>query len=278
MTSYETRIRESRSDFSPSFIRLADFVLDSYRHAAFLTATELAHHLDIDPATVVRFSQLLGYRGYPEFQREIREKVKKDLLIERKVEPGTLSEAAENAFKEIVRHVEFAGRSLTIKAAEELISALDEAQRVVVLAEGLARPSARCLTSLLEAVGYTVHFAGGSPPELARAVAGAHQRDLVIALEIAPETPYIAHALSQMKASGAETAAISVTPSSQTAHHAGLALTTSVNPEPGMGQIVLDCMIFTLIQMLTFARPGRYEKTQDQVKAITQTLIDGHLE
>ena len=124
MTSYETRIREARSNFSPSFMLLADFMLDSYRQAAFLTATELAHLLDIDPATVVRFSQLLGYRGYPELQREIREKVKKELLIERKVEPGTSTEAAESALQEVVRSLEFTRRAFPIEAAERLITAL----------------------------------------------------------------------------------------------------------------------------------------------------------
>ena len=278
MASYETRIREARAKFSPSFIRLADFMLDSYRQAAFLTATELAHLLDIDPATVVRFSQLLGYRGYPEFQREIREKVKKDLLIERKIEPGTSAEAAENALREIVRNLEFARRTFPVEAAEELITALDEAERVIVLAEGLAISSARCLASWLEAVGYTIHLAGGSPPELARAVAGAHKSDLAIAIEISEETPFIAHALSKIKGTGARTAALFVTPSSEIAHHADLVLTASVNPKPGIGQILLDGMVYTLIQMLMHARPGRFEKTYDRVRAITQTMIDGNLE
>lgn len=278
MTSYETRIREARSDFSPSFILLADFMLDSYRQAAFLTATELAHLLDLDPATVVRFSQLLGYRGYPDFQREIREKVKKDLLIDRKVEPGTSAEAAENALREIVHNLEFTQRTFPIEAAEELITTLDEAERVIILAEGLAISSARCLASWLEAVGYTIHLAGGSPPALARAVAGAHKNDLAIAVEITQETPFIAHALSTIKGSGARTAAIFVTPSSELSYHADLVLTASINPTPGIGQILLDAMVYTLIQMLIHARPGRFEKTYDRVRAITQSMIDGNTE
>lgn len=278
MTSYETRIHEARPNFSPSFIRLADFMLDSYRQAAFLTATELGHLLDLDPATVVRFSQLLGYRGYPEFQREIREKVKKDLLMDRKVEPGTSAEAAENALKEIVRNLEFSQRTFPIEAAEELIAALDEAERVIVLAEGLAISSARCLASWLEAVGYTIHLAGGSPPALARAVAGAHKSDLAVAIEITQETPFIAHALSTIKRTGARTAAIFVTPSSELTHHADLVLTASINPTPGIGQILLDAMVYTLIQMLMHARPGRFEKTYERVRAITQSMINGNPE
>jgi len=78
---YEDRIRRERPDMSKSFAKLADFLLNSYIEAAFMTASELAHALNLDAATVVRFSQFLGYTGFPELQREIRERVKGDLLI-----------------------------------------------------------------------------------------------------------------------------------------------------------------------------------------------------
>src|SRR3990172_9064640 len=79
--SYEERIRHERTEMSKSFARLADFLLDSYVEASFMTASELAHALNLDAATVVRFSQHLGYKGFPQLQREIRMKVKADLLI-----------------------------------------------------------------------------------------------------------------------------------------------------------------------------------------------------
>ena len=64
--SYQERIRLARPKMSKSFSRLADFLLDSYIEASFMTATELAHELELDAATVVRFSQHLGYSGFPE--------------------------------------------------------------------------------------------------------------------------------------------------------------------------------------------------------------------
>jgi DNA-binding MurR/RpiR family transcriptional regulator len=94
---YEDRIRRERPDMSKSFAKLADFLLNSYIEAAFMTASELAHALDLDAATVVRFSQFLGYSGFPELQREIRSRVKSDLLIRPKqaevadLSPGIVS-------------------------------------------------------------------------------------------------------------------------------------------------------------------------------------------
>ena len=58
-----------------------------------MTATELAHQVDVDAATVVRFAQRLGYGGFPDLQNEIKEKVKQDLLIrpEKATDPNSLS-------------------------------------------------------------------------------------------------------------------------------------------------------------------------------------------
>ncbi len=79
--TYEERIRRDRPTMSKSFAKLADFLLDSYIEASFMTASELAHALNLDAATVVRFSQHLGYKGYPELLREIRDKVRQNLLV-----------------------------------------------------------------------------------------------------------------------------------------------------------------------------------------------------
>lgn len=275
MTSYEARIRKARPGFSPSFNRLADFLLDSYAQAAFLTATELAHVLDIDPATVVRFCQHIGYRGYPEFQREIRKKVKKELLIEQKVKPGTAAEAAANALKEVVRSLELARRSFPLEAAEGLIVALDEAERVIIMAEGLATPPAHSLAAWLESVGYTIHRTGGSPPELARAIAGIRKGDLALAVEVVEETPYIAQALAEARVAGARTAALVVAPSSEAARHADLILTSHASPEPGVGQILLESMVHALVQMLIQSRPGRFENASERVRRLTQGMVSG---
>src|SRR5512133_146291 len=106
--TYEDRIRQERSNMSKSFAKLADFLLDSYVEAAFMTASELAHALNLDAATVVRFSQHLGYDGFPKLQREIRQRVKNDLLIR----PGqadvskSIPGLATNALRDISQALE----------------------------------------------------------------------------------------------------------------------------------------------------------------------------
>jgi DNA-binding MurR/RpiR family transcriptional regulator len=278
MTSYEDRIREARPSFSPSFLRLADFLLDAYTQSAFLTATELAHALDVDPATVVRFSQRLGYRGYPELQREIRKKVKSEIIVDQKAEASSASEAAANALGEVVQTLEILQRGFPHKVAEEFIYILDEVERVIVIAEGLATPPARCLAAWLEAAGYTIHMAGGSPTELARAIASVRRGDLALAVEVVEETKFVAHALAEARKAGGRTAALVAAPSSETARHADLILAANANPEPGIRQVLLDSMVYAIVRMLIHARPGRFEKAAERVRVLTQRLTGSKVE
>ena len=53
--------------------RLADYIVTNYDKAAFITAYVLGKTLDVSESTVVRFATELGYEGYPQMQRALRE-------------------------------------------------------------------------------------------------------------------------------------------------------------------------------------------------------------
>ncbi|MEJ2304957.1 MAG: hypothetical protein P8Y14_25835, partial [Anaerolineales bacterium] len=142
--TYEDRIRNERPNMSKSFARLADFLLDSYVRSAFMTASELAHELDLDAATVVRFAQHLGYKGFPQLQREIRERVMGDLLV--KPEQAKVAESVPgvvaNAMSELSFALEQTRISLDTDAVAQLVEKIGAARRIVILAENPAQAAA----------------------------------------------------------------------------------------------------------------------------------------
>src|SRR5438477_12498222 len=62
-------IRERFEEFSRSQKDVARYIVDHLEEAAFQTAEELARRADTSSSTVVRFSQALGFEGYPELQQ-----------------------------------------------------------------------------------------------------------------------------------------------------------------------------------------------------------------
>ena len=53
--------------------RIAAYILDHVMEACFLTSTELAMKLEISEASVIRFTRSLGFDGYMDFQKKLRE-------------------------------------------------------------------------------------------------------------------------------------------------------------------------------------------------------------
>jgi len=70
--SFKERVSQARAKgFTPSFNKVAEYIENNMLNAALSTASMLANKNGVDPATVVRMSQRLGYRGYPELRAEL---------------------------------------------------------------------------------------------------------------------------------------------------------------------------------------------------------------
>lgn len=69
---FRERVAEARAaGFTPSFNKVAEHIESNVLRAALSTASALARETGVDPATVVRMTQRLGYRGWPELREEL---------------------------------------------------------------------------------------------------------------------------------------------------------------------------------------------------------------
>ena len=66
-------IRASMDGFSKGQKRIADYILNNYDKAAFMTAARLGQTVQVSESTVVRFAAELGYSGYPAMQKALQE-------------------------------------------------------------------------------------------------------------------------------------------------------------------------------------------------------------
>src|ERR1700729_2329589 len=70
-------IRSRFEDFSRSQKDVAQYIVDHLDEAAFQTAEELARRASTSSSTVVRFSQALGFEGFPELQQAARDEYRR---------------------------------------------------------------------------------------------------------------------------------------------------------------------------------------------------------
>lgn len=73
------KIRNGATRLSRKQAAVAAFLAEEHQKAAFMTAAELARHLGVSEATVIRCAVALGYDGYPALRRHLHQIVQEDL-------------------------------------------------------------------------------------------------------------------------------------------------------------------------------------------------------
>jgi DNA-binding MurR/RpiR family transcriptional regulator len=274
MSSYEERIRKERPNMSKSFAKLADFLLDSYVEASFMTASELAHELNLDAATVVRFSQHLGYTGYPKLQREIRERVKSDLLIrpEQAKDPDSVPGIVANTMQELIHALEQIRISLDTDAVSRLVEMIGQARRIVLLCEAPAQPASYNLVYFLEQGGFSVYIARPGVVDLARTVHTASAQDLLLAIDVGGSSPSIARTLAESQTKGIPTAAIVGAASIPSARAADVVLEAEANPSLGVGIVAIEAIIYALVQTLRRRFADRFAGAEQSIAELSTRI------
>lgn len=73
------RLAKGAENYSAHQRALARYVRSHYQTVAFSTVSQLAREARVSEATIVRFARALGFKGYPDFQKEVRRLVRADL-------------------------------------------------------------------------------------------------------------------------------------------------------------------------------------------------------
>ena len=85
-TDLISKINEKYGKMSKGQKLLANYIIDNYDKAVFLTAAKLGDIIGISESTVVRFASYIGYSGYPEFQQALETMVRSKLNTTDRVE------------------------------------------------------------------------------------------------------------------------------------------------------------------------------------------------
>ena len=88
-------IQTNMSTFSKGQKRIADYILQNYDKAAFMTASKLGKLSGVSESTVVRFASELGYDGYPSMQRALQEMIRSRLTSTQRIQAGGQSCSAD---------------------------------------------------------------------------------------------------------------------------------------------------------------------------------------
>jgi DNA-binding MurR/RpiR family transcriptional regulator len=253
---FRERITRYYQSLSPSFRRLADFVLTSHQRVAFMSASRLARHLGVDVATVTRFSQQIGYDGYTQLIREIQEKVLEEMR-EARAPLTERIQAAESPFARRLWldwvNLEKTIQNIPLERAEGAIDAIRSARRVYMVSEATGAGLALAAASYLRMIKPDVLVLTQGPFDSALALKDLRPEDVVIGIGFTSYAYATTQALKLGRNVGAKTIGVISQPDCPIGSVAELLFSCSATeegylPSPTGVSTILFALFYGLIQ------------------------------
>ena len=270
LKSLSDYIQERFEDFSRSQKDVARYIVDHLDEAAFLTAEELARRASTSSSTVVRFSQSLGFEGYPELQQAAIEEYRTaGAAVSGSAAAGSLfsfdHSELEGSLSADYANLEETARKLTPEQVDASVSALAEAQRIVIVGIDQMAFFASYLRHTLSLLDIRAEIVASTGGESLQRLGRIDDETLVITLSAGRAHPLLLRAMKLALHRGARTLAISDATMSEVGEHAELTLYFSSN-SPSFTRS--NTALMALVQALAHGLYARDEAAhKDRIRA-----------
>jgi DNA-binding MurR/RpiR family transcriptional regulator len=98
-----TKLQENMSEFSKGQKLIANYIINHYGKAAYMTAAKLGEVVGVSESTVVRFAIELGYDGYPKLQKVLQELIKSKLTSVQRIEVSSNRISEGNILRSVLQ-------------------------------------------------------------------------------------------------------------------------------------------------------------------------------
>jgi DNA-binding MurR/RpiR family transcriptional regulator len=260
---------------------VAQYIVDHLDEAAFQTAEELARRANTSSSTVVRFSQALGFEGFPELQAAAREEYRRvhtQAIVGPPAKASGSSSANgsaplfsldQNEFETALAadhlNVEETARKVSRSAVDALIEAIVSAEKVLVAGTDQMAFFASYLRHLLMLLDLRVDVVASPSQEALSRLGRIDEQTLIIGLSAGRPHPLVVRAMKLARHRKARTAAITDATLSEVAKLAQIKLYYSSNSP---AYVRSHTALLSLIQALAY---GVYAKDtaqyDDRIKA-----------
>jgi DNA-binding MurR/RpiR family transcriptional regulator len=259
-------------EFSRSQKDVAQYIVDHLDEVAFQTAEELARRASTSSSTVVRFSQALGFEGFPELQTQARDEYRRRVAAGNGA-PGTsatpLFSLDQSAFETAVAadhvNVEETARRISRSGVEGAIDAIAGAGRVLIAGTDQMAFFASYLRHLLMLLDLQADIVASPSQEALSRLARIDESTLVVGLSAGRPHPLVVRAMKLARHRKARTVAITDATLSEVAKLAQIRLYYSSDSP---AYVRSHAALLSMIQALAYGVYSRdAEQYADRIKA-----------
>lgn len=165
---------------------IAEYIMNNYDKAAFMTAATLGETVGVSESTVVRFANTLGFDGYKELQKELQELIKNKLTTVQRISLSSDFTDYENALKQVVKkdmdNMEKTFNEIDYQAFKRAVEMTLEADKVYVLGLRSSSFLAGYLGFYLSFLLDDVQVISSGPNDVFEQLLKATEKDVIIGI------------------------------------------------------------------------------------------------
>ncbi len=218
-------IDEHAIHFSKGQRQISAYIRDHYDKAAYMTAARLGREVNVSESTVVRFVMEMGFDGYPDFQKTLREMIRAKLTAVQRVEvtnhligEGDVLHKVLNSDIEKLKKTE---EGIDREAFEAAVKHITAAKHIYILGMRASSYLAGFLNYSLRMIFDNVHLIQTtSGSETFEQMMSIGEGDVLIAVSFPRYSSSVVKSVGYAKKAGANVIALTDSPASPIAVHA----------------------------------------------------------
>ena len=132
-----SKIDLNNKKLSKGHKKLVQYISINYDKAAFMTASKLGEIVGVSESTVVRFATEMGFKGYPELQKELQQMIKSKLTAVQRMEVSSNLIGDDSAIKKVLNgDIELIRNTLETVSDSEFqnaVETINNARKIYIL-------------------------------------------------------------------------------------------------------------------------------------------------
>lgn len=219
------RLNDNIGNLSKGHKKIAEYISSHYDKAAFMTASKLGSIVGVSESTVVRFATELGYDGYPELQKALKEFTSNKLTTVQRMDVMSDQFAGEDVLTKVMNFdIDQIKRTLEATDKEDFyrtVDALCEAKTIYVIGARSASVLARFIVFYFNVMFDSVKIIHTtSTSEMFEQIINIHENDIMIGISFPRYSKHTVKAFKYAKENGAKVIAITDSRTSPIAENA----------------------------------------------------------
>jgi DNA-binding MurR/RpiR family transcriptional regulator len=222
------RLNQSGKRLSKGHRKIAQYIVEHYEKAVFMTASKLGESVGVSESTVVRFASAMGYEGYPQLQRSLQELVSHRLTANQRFEMSTEidpREALGVVLKSDMQNLRATMEQMDVAVFEDVVNRLLSAKSIYVMGLRSAAPLAQFMGYYLNYIFDNVHLVSSGATDVFEEISKLKENDVLVGISFPRYSTRTLEAMRFAKRCGAQVVAITDGPMSPLADMADATLT-----------------------------------------------------